>query len=278
MTQLEVSRVNFVVVHDFFDTLDSTRLLWKPIVNRHMSCQALTFNYPGQAGTTFTPTAVLNNEFLADRLHELLMHVDSSGQMLLASPFHLVGIGNGASIAMAFCHKYGASMHYRDSLRSLVTINGFASVDPQLAAILHSTINVYSSLPDNRPDLPVSYFSRFLFSEEYLRKVDPNLALNIYTAVCNPITLEGRIKICKGALVHKDMSKAVQEFQVPVVVVQSTEDMLVNAANVDPFIEGRETSHLWSHQLHLNAPMDGSTIGKKNMESLLDSIATEKGI
>lgn len=46
-----------------------------------------------------------------------------------------------------------------------MAINGYTRPDPQLSAILHSSINVFSSLPDNRPDLPVSYFSRFLFSE-----------------------------------------------------------------------------------------------------------------
>lgn len=62
-------------------------------------------------------------------------------------------------------YRYGASPSYADSLRSLVCVNGYSHADGQLSAILHSSINVFSSLPDNRPDLPVSYFSRFLFSE-----------------------------------------------------------------------------------------------------------------
>lgn len=33
------SRCNFVVVHDLFDTLDATALLFKPILNRHLDCQ-----------------------------------------------------------------------------------------------------------------------------------------------------------------------------------------------------------------------------------------------
>ena len=59
-----------------------------------------------------------------------------------------------------------------------------------------------------RPDIPVSYWSRFVFSEDYLKKVNPNLALNIYTAVSNPITNEGRVKIAKGALAHRDLRGA----------------------------------------------------------------------
>lgn len=37
--QLQVTRVNFVVMHDLFDTLDGTCLLFKPVVNRHVNCQ-----------------------------------------------------------------------------------------------------------------------------------------------------------------------------------------------------------------------------------------------
>ena len=54
----------------------------------------------------------------------------------------------------------------------------------------------------------MSYWSRFVFSEEYLKRVNPNLALNIYTAVSNPITNEGRVKIAKGALAHRDLRGA----------------------------------------------------------------------
>jgi hypothetical protein len=29
------------VIHDIFDTLDSTGLLFKPVVNRHVNCQVM---------------------------------------------------------------------------------------------------------------------------------------------------------------------------------------------------------------------------------------------
>ena len=34
-------------------------------------------------------------------------------------------------------------------------------------------------------------------------------------------------------------------------LMQSTEDLLVNASNVDPFLSGRATKHLWSHQINV---------------------------
>lgn len=120
---------NFVVVHDFFDNVDTTEVLFRPVTRRHRGCRALAFSYPGQAGTALRappPTSELtpgtnvvpgggegreggrwttrrgsegrgvlreevpNNAFIAPRLHELLQHVHTTGEMSLAAPFHLV--------------------------------------------------------------------------------------------------------------------------------------------------------------------------------------------
>lgn len=69
------SRVlNFVAVHDFFDTLEKTFLLFKPLVLKHPGCQVLCFNSPGQAGTRLPPEpeGLLTNVWVADKLHELM--------------------------------------------------------------------------------------------------------------------------------------------------------------------------------------------------------------
>lgn len=44
---------------------------------------------------------------------------------------------------------------------------------------------------------------------------------------------------------------------------QSTENMLIDAANVDPFLEGRRPRHVWSHQLRLR-PTAGSAEHDRN--------------
>lgn len=132
---------NFVVVHDFFDNVDKTEVLFRSVTRRHRGCRVLAFCYPGQAGTVFRVPAsmvagapsgsrsagsdagttreafslpdgvggggrsdggdggggrdamhkeVPNNAFIAPRLHELLQHVHSTGEMSLNAPFHLV--------------------------------------------------------------------------------------------------------------------------------------------------------------------------------------------
>jgi pimeloyl-ACP methyl ester carboxylesterase len=323
---INVRRVNFIVVHDFFDTCDATAILFKSIVQRHDGCQVICFNYPGQANTVWprlpaverergAKEPILNNDWLADKLHELLQHAEEEGEILLSSPFHLVGIGNGATIAGAFSQRWGGDSRYRSSLRSLVSVNGFLYPDSQLTSILHSATQLFESTPHNRPDIPISYWSRFVFSEDYLSKINPNLALNIYTAVSNPITNDGRSKLTKGCLQHRDLRGGLApdhvpaqvpdtnltSVQIPIILLQSTENMLVNASNVDPFVAGRNTKHLWSHQLNilsqatLNQAMDVnagwvgkmsqssadyqkfSILGKTGLRMLLDSLENPRG-
>lgn len=66
--------LSFVAVHDFFDTLEKTFLLFKPLVLRYPGCQVLCFNSPGQAGTCLPPEpeGLLTNDWVADRLDELM--------------------------------------------------------------------------------------------------------------------------------------------------------------------------------------------------------------
>ena len=268
--ELEGKNTNFIVLHDFFDTFEGSQILFQRLVKRFVGCQVLVFNQPGQSESRWKPAnpsaaeqkymsndqqqqqqrePVLNNTTCADKLHELLQNLEESGEFVTsAQPFYLLGIGNGANVATAFSLRYGDTRDYASTLRSLVLVNGFAHVDNQLAAVLHSSINVFSCFPETRPDLPISYFTRFLFSDSYLQKIDPNLVLNIYTAVANNITLGGRIAICKGALRHVDLRPRLPEIQVPIIIVQSTENVLVAPTNVDPYLEGRSVMHLWSHQ------------------------------
>ncbi len=68
--------MNLVLLHDFFDTYESTQILVRQIV-RKSHCQALLMNYPGQALTQYPeePSAgapVLNNDYYADCLVKLM--------------------------------------------------------------------------------------------------------------------------------------------------------------------------------------------------------------
>lgn len=272
-------KCNLIVFHDFFDTMDSTKVFFRPILAKHVGARALVFNLPGQAGTRYSTTlsdsdraSVLNNVWYAARVHELLEHLQETAEFITTGlPFHVVGFGNGANVATAFAVQYGAHEAYASDLQSLVLFNCFAKVDAQLAAILHSTVNVFSCLPPTRPDLPVTFFSKYLFSEGYLAKIDVNLALSIYTAVTNPISLDGRVRVCQGALLHADLTAQLPHLRVPLVLVQSVENKLVAPTSVDPFLQQRvNVAHSWSHQQ--NAGTD--SLAGKTKRQLQQVLAT----
>ena len=182
--------VNFVVVQDFFDTFESMQVLLRDFMKTTRS-QFLLLNVPGQAFSEYDKSdknLVLNNEFHAAKLEELLRNADKTMEFNTSSQgFHVVGIGNGGNIAACWGARFGTG--YSQCLKSLTLVNGFAHVDKQLASILHSSANVFSCFPPTRPDLPVSYFTRFLFSEEcvpacVLRLRVPCVCLYVSAFVC----------------------------------------------------------------------------------------------
>ena len=264
---IHATMTNFIIFHDFFDTHAATQVVFRSIVAKHVGCKILLFNTPGQEDATYPlktekegggANVVLNNHWISCRVSELLENLNSSGEFVTDLPFHIVGFGNGANIATCFTILY---QKMYTSLRSLVFFNGFATIDPSLASILHSSVNMFSQFPVSRPDLPVSCFTKHLFSKNYLERVDLNLALNIYTAVTNSITLQGRIDICKGALHHVDLSTRMHEVEVPIILLQSVDNDLVHSSNSQSFLERRSCKHVFSHQQTNNVGLN--ELGKK---------------
>ncbi|KAG3022603.1 hypothetical protein PC128_g11197 [Phytophthora cactorum] len=221
---------NLVIVHDLFDTWERLQILLQPLVARYRGrVQVLLWNYPGQAYTTWRRGTLLHNTFHVACLSALLGHVTgaSGGDRLLRDkPYHLVGIGNGGNIAMSFC----CSLQPCDvNTRSLVLLNSFAHVDAQLAQFLHDSAKVLTCTPESRPDLPVYFHARFLFSASYLARVSTPLALNLYTAVLNPITLEGRQALTLGALAHHDLRPDLKRLRAPLISLCSVQNGLIDA-------------------------------------------------
>lgn len=171
---------NFVVVHDFFDNVDKTEVLFRPVTRKHRGCRVLAFSYPGQAGTVFTarsaPTRcdtagsdvanstlgtgwlpgggaggsgggggggddalrreVPNNAFIAPRLHELLQHVHSVGEMSLAAPFHLV-----------------SSM-----VKNFTIVLFFGEIAFSSSLTVHTQVTFFRALHNGQPKLSVAFF------------------------------------------------------------------------------------------------------------------------
>lgn len=164
---------SIVFIHDLFDTYEASQIFLK-LVCRQSGQQALVFNYPLQAFTTTPTDMTVNNDSIADCLAELLRQLNSSGEFCYSSDkkIHIVGVGFGGNIALSLMGKHvTSSPDLRNAVSGITLINSFANVDSQLAAILHSSVNVFSCFPPSKPELSLSYFSRFLFSEAFVTKV-----------------------------------------------------------------------------------------------------------
>lgn len=72
-----------------------------------------------------------------------------------------------------------------------------------------------------------------------LFQVSTPLALNIYTAVHNPISVKGRLQLCKGALAHVDTRPVLSEIDIPVICIQSTQNNFVKPLHTDPYVSRR---------------------------------------
>ena len=271
---LTTSRHNFVVVHDIFDTLDSTKIFFQRLLYRHPGCQILIYNYSGQAGTTFPTGTSFRTGLHASHLAELLQHVDLRGQLLLSSkPFYLVGVGYGFSICTQlvishYCEQDLLRSAIYQMLQGLVSVNGTAQIDRQYAAILHALLDSCDRFPKERPDLPISYLSRFQFSDRYLARVHPQLALNIYTAITNPITMQGRAALARGALQNTLNVDLLSRVPLPIFALQSTENVLVTPSNVEVIVRGRITNHVWSHEVRVGAWVGGAYFGARTRATM----------
>lgn len=227
---------SLVVCHDLFDTAERLKIFFKPIVTKYPGLQVLLWNYPGQAFTEWRSDQLLNNEYHAICLNELLGQIGHLGtsDFDTSHPFYILGYGHGMSVAAFYAAHYNVP-----NLRGIISVNGWSYLDSYVAGVMHDAINIFECAPPSRPDLPVYFFSRFLFSRDYLTKASVPLALNIYTAVHNPITIKGRISLCKGVLQQKDTRPVLNEIDRPLICIQSTQDAFARPLHTEPFVSSR---------------------------------------
>ena len=94
------------------------------------------------------------------------MLIFQSGEFDSDRPYHLVGFGSGGAVATFYASHFASPPP-----RSLLLLNSFSYVDSYLAGVLHDCMNVFNCTPESRPDLPVYFHARFLFSPAYLGQV-----------------------------------------------------------------------------------------------------------
>ena len=64
-----------------------------------------------------------------------------------------------------------------------------------------------------------------------------NAALEELTAAPNPVTLDGRAAVCRGALAHRDLREHLPKLRTPTVIIQGRHDLLVRPEHAEPYLQ-----------------------------------------
>ena len=232
-----VPKCNLIICHDLFETQERMQIYLMPFIERNRGHRILLWNYPGQAYTKFSDKQKLNNEYHAKCLEKLVDHVDLDGtnEFPTNEPFFILGHGQGGAIACLY-----AKSRQQPTLKGLILINPLSFVDKHFASVIHDCRNVFHCSPEERPDLPLYFYARFLFSDKYLQKTTTPLALNLYSAVHNPITLKGRIRLCEGVLDNFDLREVAKDIFAPIISIHGDDSGLVRPLHAASFLQNRE--------------------------------------
>jgi hypothetical protein len=200
-----------------------------------------------------TNEPVLHNDFLAGLLNELLIYVKDQKEFdFTDGSCYLVGLGIGVSVLMSFALLFGDDIKYSKCLKAVLSINGCIHIDSHLASILHTSLNLFRSLPENQSELAQAYFTKHVFSDTCRDNVTMKSALYMYTEIANPITLQGRIKLCNGALKNRDLRQDIESLAIPIIAVQSTGNIFILPTNTDVIMENRLFIRILSTDLLLH--------------------------
>lgn len=72
------------------------------------------------------------------------------------------------------------------------------------------------------------------------------MALNMYSAVSNPLTSDDRVKLCNAVLRSTDNRPVLTSIVIPVVVIQSMDDVLVSVSNADTLLhDNTAVKNIW---------------------------------
>ena len=224
MTKVKPLTFNLIVCQDLFETQERIEHILRPLTSRYPQMQVLLWNYPGQAYTKYRSEENLNNVFHAACFEKLLEVVTSLSVFDVSRPCYLMGIGSGAMVAL----YYVTSSNLNLNIRSILLLNGLLFLEQQYTALIHDCRNVFRCSPSDRPDLPLYFYCRFIFSPQYLKKTGAPLAMNLYSAVYNPLPIKGRIQLCNGVLNNVEiLSKVKNSLSIPIIAVYGKDCSLI---------------------------------------------------
>lgn len=178
-----------------------------------------------------------NNEYNATLIDLLLNELYESDRIdILCENLRFIGLGNGGNVLAYFCKTitsfyftlltlfYIVSLaeNYLLSIRCAMFVNSFVFVDDFLRRMLVKARETFENTPSSLPDIAFQYFD-ITFGR---RQLDIDQAQK--RCQTNPISIEGRKVIIDGCLNCINLIQKIQSVRIPLVIVHSLQNNIVD--------------------------------------------------
>jgi hypothetical protein len=256
--------LSLILVPDFMETMESMFDRVKFLFVRYPHLRILMIQFPGQPGTRYRRSDKLNNKYLANCFFLFMRNLrtqrmwhwkprpgvgmgeDEVMEDAVRRPMLLVGNGNGANVVayyVIFHMRQDPQTPLASTLRAAMFVNAFAYLDKNLNRSLKRFIRLCSRAAHAER---MQNLCQMFFSQRYLNDVSRSTALErFYSTRHVPVSMaqEGHdidtaiLSLLRGALDHVDLRPYLERMTLPVLLIQSSENVFVLPTHAETFLE-----------------------------------------
>ncbi len=244
-----------VIIPDLFMTLDTLQTNFEPLLTKYPHSRIILVGLPGLPNTVWPNGWVLNSDLHARSIAKLMQFLRQKKKLspMVGEPIYMMGFGVGVQSLSRFIALYSPGLPWLEPLlRAVIMVNGLLKFNKAFKTIckdLHSALlqadghevnELITSLhfhddyiyQDGDVEIRAKILRRFWESRRGLMSEQPEGGQ--YPVSKAGLGYIGVLEQLKGILTSPDNFDGAQMLvnsSVPVLVVQSTEDVFVNPRN-----------------------------------------------
>lgn len=224
---------NVFVFPDLFDCIFAQLELWEARLRDKKNKRVVFFQYPGQAYTLYNSKILYDNEFLCNFIDSFLFELEHRLLInLTTQKFKFLGTGYGGNVLLLFCNQLSylvsSLTEMFPSIKHVMVINSFCHIDDTLRSFMKSFLTELESNNIEDPEFPFYFYSYITKSTKHETK-----KMSFYEE--NPISILGRVNLIQGLLKSVSIEKRIQKIFVPMYIVHSLTNCLIDVSHADRF-------------------------------------------
>lgn len=202
--------------------------MYKQLLKNQPLKRIILFQYPGQAFTCFREDVVYSNVVISQIFDGLMYHLEVNKFINIhQNKIKFVGYGFGGNILLQYLSDYGQLPY---NFRHVLLVNTFASVDQNLSQFFNEYLDQLDDKGVSDPEYPF-YFFNYISSGIDATKSDRKYFQS------NPISILGRKSLINGLLSCINIEQRIQQTYLPMYVVQSLTNCLVDVTHCDKLMK-----------------------------------------